>query len=315
MDMLKNLGGTLKDASGNIAKAYLCVRDAAGMQSDAGDNLSNFKEDSAAVQKAILKAAANKIKQVDKDANERTGKEAEEILKSGVRGSGNSSKGLSFDELADLMKGKYVPVQVQYNPSSIRMTSDPGGRRRINPTEGVGAGGDGQSIKDLPKNTELHCTLVFEKINVNDAFIQASEGWNASLGNITSTAGSAVKKISGIAGDEPYSVRKQVEGFVALLSTTYTRDVIFYYGKMCFHGEITSANATYKMFNKNGDPIYAEVAIKIRQSNENPYDQERWRVSYDALFKEDESDIAKSGWDKVKGVGSKISDAFSGGIF
>jgi len=325
MGFWDDLGGKFKDATGNVAKAYLCVRDVRGKQEDEQD-LNNFYKDSEEVQKSILKEAAKKISPGTdfEEGEDGIGGDvmAEQMLKRGARGDSSSAKGLSFDELADLMSGRYIPVQVQYNPSSIKFTSDLGGRRRINPVETVGQKGDSQLIKNIPKNTELSCNLIFEKINVNDAFIQASEGWNASIGNVTSTVGSAVKKLSGSSGSEPYSVRKEVEGFLSLVSTMYTRDVIFYFGKMCFHGELTSVNATYKMFNKNGDPIHAEVEIKIRQSSQNQYDQSRWVVSFDTLFKEKENDDLPedaSTWDKVKhGAGKgfdQLEKAFTGGIF
>lgn len=327
-DMVKNgvgnwaddLGGKLKDATGNVTKAYLCVRDVGGREIDMADR-DNFDKDSAEVQELILKEAAKKMTKGNITKEQlASGSSAEVILKQAGRGTSSSNRNLSFDKLASLMEGRYIPIQVQYNPSTLQYHSDLGGRRRINPIEGVGAGGDGQSIKDIPKNTELSCTLIFEKINVNDAFIQASEGWNASIGNMTSTVGSAVKKLAGGTGDEPYSVRKDVEGFLALLSTTYTRDVIFFYGKICFHGELTMAAVNYKMFNKKGDPILAEVSIRIRQSSKNKYDQKRWKNSFDALFKEPEITQPIEGtWNKTKdafGRGfDQIGNAFNGGIF
>lgn len=317
-DFGDDLGGKLKDATGNVTKAYLCVRDTAGKDMDQIDP-SNFSKDSAEVQEAILRKAAEKMTRSSISDNVDITVTAEKLLKGNVAGTSSSNRGLSIDELANLMIGQYIPIQVQYNPSTLQYHSDLGGRRRINAIEGVGAGGDGMSIKSIPQNTELSCTLVFEKINVNDAFIQASEGWNASLGNVTSTIGSAVNKIKGGSSEEPYSVRKEVEGFLALLSTTYTRDVIFFYGKICFHGELTVASANYKMFNKRGDPILAEVSIRIRQNNENLYDQKRWKNSFEALFTEggnaleegvaaEEKNTLSRGWEQ-------IGNAFSGGIF
>ncbi len=309
MDYLNSLGGKFKEATGNVAKAYLCVRDPSGFEVSTEENLAEkHAKESSETLKAILKEAEKKL--------------------SGARGSlgsmitDNSSKGLSLQQIANAVNGTYVPIQVQYNPNSIRMRSDPGGRRRITAIEGVGSAGEGQSIKELPKSTELSCTLIIEKVNVNDAFIQASEGWNASIGNITSTIGDAYKKISGSSGSEPYSVRKDVEGILALLNTEYTRDVIFFYGRMCFHGEIVNANATYKMFNKNGDPIYAEVTIRIRQGDSlSEDDNKRWDDAYNKLFSSNESDAVEdnSTWGKVKKVAGNtyngITDVFSGGIF
>lgn len=299
-----DFGGKLKDATGNVTKAYLCVRDCGGKEIDMRDP-SNFYADSEDVQEKILKKAAEKMGKGLRDDDMYADPEA--FLKKKIAGTSSSNRNISMDELADLMQGKYIPIQVQYNPSTLQYHSDLGGRRRINAVEGVGAGGDGMSIKFIPQNTELSCTLIFEKINVNDAFIQASEGWNASLGNVTSTIGSAVNKITGGSDAEPYSVRKEVEGFLSLLSTTYTRDVIFFYGKICFHGELTVAAANYKMFNKRGDPILAEVSIRIRQSNDNPYDQERWRTSFDALFSDEKKKVVP------EGTGAKVKDAFSRG--
>lgn len=313
MGFLDEVSSKFKESTGNVAKAYLCVRNPEGVDPEKA-TLKAMREDSDAVQKGILEAAAKKI---DSKAALVDGAIAENIVNRGKRGDSSSSNSLSLKELSAAMeKNNFIAIEVQYNPNSIKMRSDPGGRRRITAIDGVGSAGEGQSIKKLPKSTELSCTLIFERINVNDAFIQASEGWNASTGNLLSTGGSMAKKFKAKGDEEVYSVRKEVEGFLGMLCSDYTRDVIFYYGKMVFHGELVNAAATYKMFNKNGDPIYAEVTIRIRQSDEiTEYEKKRWRYAYDALFKDSDEKEEKSGGQKFSaGVGS-VFDTLGGGIF
>jgi len=304
----KDLGSKLKDASGNVSKAYLCIRDPinAGKEID----LEAFDNESKVAQEAIIKEAGKKLDRANKFEDNISAASADALLKTKVRGS-NSSNNLSYDDLVNLLGDKgYIPIQVQYNPSTLKFHSALGGRRRINSVEGVGSGGDSQTIKDIPKNTELSCTLIFENINVNDAFIQASEGYNASLGNVTSTLGSMAKKA--FSKESAYTVLPLIEGFISLLSDSYSRDVFFYYGRLCFHGELTSVKTDYKMFNKSGDLIYAEVTIVIRQDAHNAYDQERWRTSFDALFDDGQASANVGG--VIDGI-SSLGNTLSGGIF
>ena len=76
-----------------------------------------------------------------------------------------------------------------------------------------------------------------------------------------------------------------MEGILSLLTMDATRQVIFYWAKMSFRGELTGVQARYTMFNKSGDPIRAVVSLSIRQGEQEMlYDSGYWEKAYENLF-------------------------------
>ena len=176
----------------------------------------------------------------------------------------------------------FVPFHVQYNPSSLRMNSVGGKLRQYK-----SMGNDTMnSVQNTDKATSAYLTvqLVFEDINVNDAFGKTtfSDG-GLSTSNALDMAASIKKNLQ----SNGYSVRKQVEGIIALLMIKRTRQVIFVWNNMFFHGELISVNANYTMFNKQGHPIRAVVEMQIQQNNNNATfksDLAYWNDVFDEAF-------------------------------
>ena len=221
-----------------------------------------------------LRALVKKKTKKDKSAG---GGAAEIIAKQAVQTT-------TFIGLAtELAARGYVAMEVQYNPSSIRISNSagvierdiPGGDLAIQQTQELGNG----------VYTNMNVQLVFDKVNLQDAF--RTEGMNLTVGNAVETVGNAVNNLAG--GGGGYSVQKPVEGLMSLLNFKRTRQIIFYWSDMFFHGELTGVNANYTMFNKLGHPIRATVDLRLEQTDEYARyksDNEAWNSSFDALFGE-----------------------------
>lgn len=289
----KNVGGDLLDSAGNVGKAFLMVRDVRFERPDReGDAVNLLKK--------LMAAQESKINSTSSFAN------------------------LGFSDAKKLAENSgFLPIEVQYNPSSIRFKASTGGaRRNYSGREGIGSAGDSMvSNQMVAKHVTMSCKLIFETINVNDAFSFPSENpIPASFGQAVSLGADIVKKAKNNWGAdglaETYSVRKYAEGFVALLAAYKMHDVIFYWGKTCFHGRLTVVNASYKMFNNAGDPIYAEVDISIRQDKKSEgdtkpiYDEEDaiWRKQLEKAFSGNKNaglgaiDQLKAGYEKYRGI-------------
>lgn len=304
MDFIKNLGknvgGDLLDSAGNVGKAFIMIK-------KYDENRSKADEAKEAVEalKALMKEQENTVNATSSFAN------------------------LGFSDIKKIAKQNgYVPIQVQYNPNSIRFSASTGGNRRIySGREGIGSAGDSMvTTRKVPKQITMSCKLIFESINVNDAFSFPSENpIPASFGQVVSLGADLIKKginnkdSYGLA--ETYSVRKYAEGLVSLLTGLRSQDVIFYWGKTCFHGRLIRVSASYKMFNNAGDPIYAEVDIDIRQDSApmpTPHSEdfrkvteqenEIWRKQFDKAFSGDTNaglgaiDKLKAGYEKFRGI-------------
>ena len=179
---------------------------------------------------------------------------------------------------AMLTKG-FIPVEVQYNPSSLQFNTV-GGKIR-NYTAMGNEQMNAMSSTDKQTSTYMTVQLVYENINVSDAFGSSSLGTSAS--DIIDTGASVLKNLFG----DGYSVKKPVEGLLSLLITKETRQVIFVWNNMFFHGELVSAQANFTMFNKLGHPIRATVQLQIQQSNGNATfasDKQYWNDAFDLVY-------------------------------
>ena len=175
----------------------------------------------------------------------------------------------------------FVPFDVQYNPSSIRLQSQ-GGKLKKYTAMGEETNNAFHSI-DKAAATTMTVQLYFDDINVADAFpatALAEPNANVSGGLEMATA-TAVN----IAGG--YSIKKKVDGLISLLLHKRTREVIFVWNDLFFHGNIISVSANYSMFNHNGNPIKAVVDLQIRQNNNTfKSEQKYWEDAFELGFTE-----------------------------
>ena len=250
--MGQNLGRSL---TGNIVKAVICVRDpkkVKARESDGQVAITAAKEDMKALDKKLLEETKKRLK--------------------------NKSAVMTLDDLEKQTKNSgFIPIEVQYNPGSIRLSSSAGLQYD---RSGEGAQTQAQAHETVPSTT-LSCELLFDDTNIQDAFmLENNPVTNLSTGNVYS----AIK--SGVHGK--YSVQSKVEGFISLFAVPQAKEVIFFWANMCFRGEMTGAEVRYTMFNKKGYPIRASVNISIRQGSRDEFkvDKEYWNWAFDRAFGE-----------------------------
>ena len=276
---MQNLG---RSFTGNAVKAVLCIRDPETALKENDHEKKNTAEE--------LKGAIEDVVSLNKELSGM----AENSL-TGRAGSSTFSdicKALNPAGIGDGEKRKYIALEVQFNPSSLRMNTSAGmqtvyGEDSTDPTM--------QTVRK-PAATELYFELLFDEVSSQDAFmLEGNAITNTSVGNVYQ----AVK--SGIKGK--HSVQRQMEGLLAMITLDSARHVIFFWADMCFRGEVTALSTTYTMFNKSGYPVRGKVGMTIRQGDSShgateamfKYDEDYWKKAFNRLFKDDKD--AASGLD------------------
>ncbi len=179
---------------------------------------------------------------------------------------------------AMLTKG-FIPIQVQYNPASLTLRTSGGNLRQYQSMGNENM--NSVTSTDKKTSTTLSVQFIYESIDNADAFGSSSLGMNVE--DVADTIKSGVKKLKG-AGN---SVKKPVEGLVSLMMEKESRQVIFVWNNMFFHGELGSVSANFTMFNKQGNPIKATVDLEIEQTNGNALyasDRQYWDDAFNAVF-------------------------------
>ncbi len=246
--------------TGNVPKAVLCVRNVDMLQeiTERDDEESRLLKSRSNV--LTTHSQANALNQSLLDATQ-----------------GALSGTLSSAARNSLMgEGKeYLAMEVQYNPTSIRMQTTTGMQTDYS---GGSMGNMSNSMivqNNVPTSTTLSVQLVFDEVNIFDAFM---------VNNVGSPVGSAVQAAGYFVGKD-HTVQPQIEGILSLLTMDVTRQVVFYWSKMSFRGELTGVQANYTMFNKSGDPIRGVVNLSIRQGEQPEiYDQDCWNRAYENMF-------------------------------
>ena len=258
----------LSSISGNIPKAILCVR-----KMDEEDSVKNTAKAAGNLQKKLLESTKKALA---------------------------SQTFSSLTKPESLMTGSgYLALEVQYNPSSIHMETQAG--RQVQYSGGdLGSGSNNQIVQVVqPVSTTMSLQLIFDDMNPSDAFML--ENTALTVGNVTSEIGNAVRNKKGA-----YSVQAQIDGLIALLTQDETRQVIFFWAKMCFRGELTSVNTRYTMFNKVGNPIRGVVDLTIRQGDEPQYgyDEIYWDQAFTKAFGKAEENVTSG----IKNAFSKATN-------
>ncbi len=260
--------------SGNVPKAILCVRNIKTLEQitsrDGAEERLRKKRDN---MKDTLDAA--------KDLQDAFMKATEDALSGTV--SSKARKNLLGQDQA------YLAMEVQYNPSSIQMQTATGSQLDYSGGS-MGNMANNMIIQNIvPTSTTMNVQLIFDEVNMYDAFMVNNV--NSPVGAITQAAKYAVEK--------EHSVQHQIEGILSLLTMDVTRQVVFYWSKMCFRGELTAVQANYTMFNKSGNPIRGVVNLSIRQGEQAElFESSYWGKAYENLFTKGKAD-GKSTLSKV----------------
>ncbi len=265
-DLGANLAGSI---TGSIDKALLCVKKpaAANVSRGIADRVMRLNSVSNVDLQARLAAAQGSRKNIVS----------------------------SFSAVMDIAKpAGYHVIQVKYNPSKISLSAAGGSFME------AGAGGAGTNTLTqitMPTQTVMRVELVFDDENHPDAFLW-EKYTNLTAGALVSDAAALGKTIMG----KEYSVQAQIEGMIALLSQSETRQVVFYWSDLSYAGEVTSVEAKYTMFNPQGNPIRGIVTLSIQQGGEDePQSGVYWDKAFDTLFV-DEKNRAAQAMDRFSGA-------------
>lgn len=260
--------------SGNVPKAILCVRNIKTLeQITSRDGAEERLRKKRANMKDTLDAA--------KDLQDAFMKATENALSGTV--SSEARKNLLGQDQA------YLAMEVQYNPSSIHMQTATGSQLDYSGGS-MGNMANNMIIQNIvPTSTTMNVQLIFDEVNMYDAFM---------VNNVNSPVG-AIAQAAKYAVEKEYSVQHQIEGILSLLTMDVTRQVVFYWSKMCFRGELTAVQANYTMFNKSGNPIRGVVNLSIRQGEQAElFESSYWGKAYENLFTKGKAD-GKSTFSKV----------------
>ena len=243
--------------TGNLPKAILCVRDLSQAQ---GGEKGDAAKKASDLQKRLLKSTEDALNGLLEDN----------------RGGSQTFRSLTGKNGAMAGSG-YLALEVQYNPSSISMSTQAG--KQVQYSGGsLGQGGANQITQIVqPVSTTMSFQLVFDDMNPQDAFLL--ENMAPTAGNLVSGTADVARKVRGA-----YSVQAQMDGLMSLLTQPVTRKVIFYWAKMCFQGELVSVSSRYTMFNKDGNPIRGMVDLTIRQGEESGFDVAYWDEAFTRTF-------------------------------
>lgn len=194
----------------------------------------------------------------------------------------------SFNTVMSVAKpAGYQVIQVKYNPSKISLSAAGGSFME------AGAGGAGTNTLTqvtMPTQTVMQVELLFDDENHPDAFMW-EKYTNLTAGALVSDAAALAKTIMG----RGYSVQAQIEGMIALLSQSETRQVVFYWSDLCYAGEVTAVGAKYTMFNPQGNPIRGTVTLSIQQGGVDELaSASYWDKAFDRLFVDEQSKAAQA---------------------
>lgn len=275
--------------TGNLPKAILYVRDIRKVvttKDSSGKSITKF---------ATAGEGGTELSRISK------------ALYDAAASNGPNSAALTFNSLKELPGSNnglaefegFLGLEVQYNPNSIYLDTVAGRQVKFS-GGGLGSGSDNQITQMIqPASTTMSFQLVFDDMNPSDAFMINSI---SATGDLVSKVSNLAKKANG----ESYSVKNQIDGLLALLASDATRQVLFFWSKMCFRGEVTNVSSHYTMFSPSGHPIRGMVEMSIRQGStgdgtgyDYSYEEEYWDAAFDRAFNEDGTAGLTSTFQKV----------------
>lgn len=155
----------------------------------------------------------------------------------------------ALDSLTDTDASSAIQVELPFNPSSINLRSIAGGGHAI-------ATSASTKCESVDPRLELSFKAYVDEVNSYDAFL--FEKVNSGSDGI-----GLVRSALNLATNTQYSVAAYVEGLLAALRTETHSQIWFLWGNMEYGGALNSVNARYTMFNPSGNPIKAEIDIRI----------------------------------------------------
>ncbi|MBR3607407.1 MAG: hypothetical protein IKL51_07530 [Lachnospiraceae bacterium] len=180
---------------------------------------------------------------------------------------------------------------VQFNPSQISFSGYGGGKMAKTNYTRDDKTSEGINYEEVKVRITMDVTLIFDKVNVKDAFMadRLNTSSTAVVTGITQLALTAASKTD-------YSVQKEVEGFIAALRSPDTRKINFYWGDMYYGGILHRISSRYTMFNVQGEPVRGEVRLSITCADEeiSEISMGRWQGEYQKAFQNQNHSYVKN---------------------
>lgn len=272
------LGGALRSLTGAVLKAYIKFED------------ERFESEEVRVG-TVCKRAAGLPPNLPG---------AEQVLAAAEKAASSSLTnmlgGLMTGIGKELFSSGHI-YEVKFNPSEISFQANGGNRvQKMNFAAG-------QSVKiefvEMQPRIMMTVPLIFDDYERTDAFMFEK------FSDPTALARTAVTGVVNAVTGNTYSVRPQVEGFIAALRNETTRKVTFAWGDMSYKGMLEAVNAEYTMFNMEGNPIRARVNISILLVDESIEDNHMgyWEKSYEKAFDANSSVLGSA----VQNVGNLVN--------
>lgn len=211
----------------------------------------------------------------------------------------NAISGLMTGAGKDLLSEGNVYV-VKFNPSQLSFQAYGGMKvHRMNFSASNEDKQVASNFVEMKPRIMMNIPLVFDDLNRHDAFMMEKYG---SVGGII---GSTITGTADSLTGNTYSVRAQVEGFIAAVRNKKTRKMTFFWADMKYKGMLETVSAEYTMFNMQGNPIRANVNLGLLLIDEVLGDNNMgdWEKSYKKLF---ESDASSAG-SAVQNVGNLLN--------
>ncbi len=172
----------------------------------------------------------------------------------------------------------------QFNPSTLRISAYGGGMKPIynfNRSTNDNQQNDadkksGITYGSIKTHVYVEFKVIFDAERNTDAFM-------ADKLSILSSATATAKAASDLISDNIFSVRQIVEGFLVMVKNHESRRVIFSWGDLMYEGVMNSVSCNYTMFNTSGEPIRAEVNIRIL-ANEDDGTTGEWNKNYNTYY-------------------------------
>jgi len=188
-----------------------------------------------------------------------------------------AENGALADVYVERLASRKKLYEVQFNPSSLRLSGHNGGP--VNKMD-YNAG----SAKELGRvpvkaTISLSVDLLFDSMDPKDSFMGdkadlSLTGFAEGVADLGMTLGKKKKK----------TIQREVEGFIAALRNNNTRLITFHWGDLCYSGVLMRVSVEYTMFNVTGEPVRAKVGLSLMC-----VDVEQWPNSvaiWQQLYKE-----------------------------
>ena len=228
-------------------------------------------------------------------AQEELLKETASALEDSQRMLGQASK-TAKDIAYSLSQTIYIPVEFQFNPSTIRMESVGG---EVQNLRNVGEGAAAEELRKMKykPRTIMSFDVYFDDTLNADAFML--ENLTPNIGNLASIGKDLIKTAMANKGKDEkekkktHSVRQRMDALMGLLTSRASQHVIFFWANMSFRGQLTRVSSEYTMFNPKGNPIRGKVSLQITQDAEDAeimqYDEKYWDNAFQRMFSEQDS--------------------------